>query len=246
MRIAFDIDGVLADLNTAFARETARLCRESDAQPISDNGVSLCRPEGDVASGANPGDPALDGTTGQPDDRQPSASCAAQSDRVWARIRQIPNFWETLDEIHPGAVARLWNVARQHRWDVLFITQRPESAGDTAQEQTHQWLQRHGFERPNVFVTKGSRGRLAAALQLDVVVDDRRDNCVDIASESSARAILVWRGGDRETIVSAQRLGIRVVQSVDECLDLFTTATGETATSWTRRARALLRVAAAG
>ena len=80
--------------------------------------------------------------------------------RLWAHVGQIDNFWRSLGEIEPGAVARLSALANRHQWEV-FLTQRPPSAGETAQLQSQRWLQAHGFEFPSVFVMNGSRGRVA-------------------------------------------------------------------------------------
>jgi hypothetical protein len=67
---------------------------------------------------------------------------------------------------------------------------------------------------------QGSRGRIAASLALDVVIDDRRENCLDVVVDSSARAMLVWRSSEIQPPATAVRLGIGVVRSVAECLDL--------------------------
>jgi hypothetical protein len=72
---------------------------------------------------------------------------------------------------------------------------------------------------PSVYVVHGSRGRIAAALNLDVIVDDRPENCLDVALESKAGAILVWRGSKEAVPASARRFGIAVVPSVAACLD---------------------------
>src|SRR5690606_31557491 len=83
---------------------------------------------------------------------------------------------------------------------------------------------RHGFDYPSLFVVSTSRGRIAAALELDVVVDDRPENCLDIAIDSKARAILIWRGEQGAVPASARRLGIGGVDSVAACLDLLVQA----------------------
>ena len=77
-----------------------------------------------------------------------------------------------------------------------------------------------GFPLPSVFVVHGSRGKIAASLQLDVLVDDRPENCLDVAIDSTARAILVWRGGEDKVPGSARQLGIGAVTSIAECLDI--------------------------
>jgi hypothetical protein len=69
-------------------------------------------------------------------------------------------------------------------------------------------------------VVQGSRGRIAAALDLDFVIDDRPENCLDVVMDSKAQAILVWRQPDTPMLASTRRLGIGVVKSVVECLDV--------------------------
>jgi hypothetical protein len=53
-----------------------------------------------------------------------------------------------------------------------------------------------------------------------VLVDDRPENCLDIAIDSTARAILVWRGGEDTIPGSARQLGIGSVTSIAECLEI--------------------------
>ena len=59
---------------------------------------------------------------------------------------------------------------------------------------------------------------MAAALGLDAVVDDREDNCLDVAIESAAKAILVWRDDPAALDEFTAHRGIAVVHSVAECL----------------------------
>jgi hypothetical protein len=143
-----------------------------------------------------------------------------QQRELWRAVCARENFWETLDEIEPGALAQLFAVATKRRWEIIFLTSRPESAGDTAQLQSHRWLAAHGFPAPSIFVVHGSRGKIAASLALDVIVDDRPENCLDVAIDSSARAILVWRDDAGNVPGSARQLGIGSVGSMSECLDI--------------------------
>jgi hypothetical protein len=143
-----------------------------------------------------------------------------QQRRLWRHVETITNFWETLEEIEAGVVRRLAAIAAERRWEIIFLTKRPESAGATAQVQTQRWLAANGFALPSVYVVQGSRGRIAAALGLDIVIDDRPENCLDVVVDSRARAILVWREDERLLPVAAKRLGIGVVKSVGECLDI--------------------------
>ena len=143
-----------------------------------------------------------------------------QQKRLWRHVESIENFWENLNDIEPGVVARLAAIASERRWEIIFLTKRSETAGATAQVQSQRWLQSKGFTLPSVYVVQGSRGRIAAALRLDVVIDDRPENCLDIVVDSKARAILVWRDEEKQVPAAANRLGIGVVKSVDKCLNI--------------------------
>lgn len=212
MRVAFDLDGVLANLHAAFVKTTIQLFPELDPAAIKSADI-----------GASPADEEA------PDDAEPSALppvpetsvplTRQQSDAVWHYLASVENFWDSLGEIEDGAIRRLAALADERRWEVLFITSRPRSAGRTVQRQSQRWLERLGFPLPSVYVVHGSRGRIAAALALDVVVDDRPENCLDIVLESKAGAVLVWRGDAGSVPVSAKRLGIAVVPTVAACLD---------------------------
>jgi hypothetical protein len=122
--------------------------------------------------------------------------------------------------MEPGVVARLSEVARGRRWEVLFITTRPPSAGETTQRQTQRWLEAHGFRMPSVVVVHRSRGKLAEALHLDVVVDDRPENCLDVALDSQARALLIWPGDKALVPVGLTSMGVRPVASASEALSV--------------------------
>jgi hypothetical protein len=213
MRIAFDLDGVLADLHTPFTETAIRLFPQLDLSAMRGPDVA-----------ASPGDDARD-------TEAPTVAAMAgvpinhrQSDAVWKHLAGVSGFWEGLAEIEAGAIRRLAQLADERRWDVLFITSRPSTQGLTVQRQSQRWLERMGFTLPSVYVVHGSRGRVAAALNLDVVIDDRPDNCLDVVLESKAGAVLIWRGAQAAVPVSAKRLGIAVSHTVADCLDLVTEA----------------------
>lgn len=202
-RIGFDMDGVLADMDRALQAHAASLFGESAVEaappPPTDESSEADKP---TVSGLN--------------------LSSRQETKLWRHVQSIENFWETLEEIESGAVARLAAVAEQGRWEVIFLTKRPATAGHTAQRQSQRWLEAKGFKLPSVYVVQGSRGRIATALALDIVVDDRAENCLDVVMDSKARSILVWRDDESKLPSAARRLGIGVVPSVNECLDILT------------------------
>jgi hypothetical protein len=210
MRLGFDLDGTVADLQSALAREARGLFPGVDPGTLPRSVSPLPQPES-VAADASPAPPA---------GFSMSSLSTRQQRELWEAACARENFWETLDEIEPGSIARLWRLACDRRWQIIFLTSRPETRGDTAQAQSHRWLAARGFELPSVFVVHGSRGRIAASLNLDVLVDDRPENCLDIAIDSPARAILVWRGGEDTVPASARQLGIGSVTSIAQCLDV--------------------------
>src|SRR5204863_3426887 len=87
----------------------------------------------------------------------------------------------------------------------------------TSQVQSQKWLESKGFALPSVFVVQGNRGRIAQSLALDIVVDDRPENCLDVVTDSKARAVLVWREKQQGLPTAARPLGIGVVESMSEC-----------------------------
>lgn len=170
------------------------------------NGVSP-----DAAPAAS-GDPAADASTRR------RVLSSRELSYLWDQVGRTENFWTSLAEIEPGAVARFARLATQYRWEVIFLTQRPPSAGETAQVQSQRWLQTHGFELPSVMVMNGSRGKVAEALSLDAVIDDRPENCLDVTTDSRAKSILIWRLRPEHVPPGIARTGIETVFSFAEAL----------------------------
>lgn len=222
------MDGVLADMESELVRQaeilfgepmTRKLAARAEETPQDvptpkpQPPVNLSPPEGqESAENASENVPPL----------LKLNMTARQQRKLWRHVESIENFWETLVELEPGLIARLAALAADRRWEIIFLTKRPESAGATAQVQSQRWLESKGFPLPSVYVVQGSRGRIAAALGLDFVIDDRPENCLDVVVDSRARAILVWRESEEQLPGAARRLGIGVVNSVSACLDILT------------------------
>jgi hypothetical protein len=221
LRIACDLDGVLADMETELVRQAAKLFGDSITAGVRERPTGA-GDGGSDASSDNGREPAAESQAGT-DEVPPLPTLtltARQQRQLWAHVESIDDFWTTLNEVEPGVVDRLARLATEKRWEVIFLTKRPETRGATAQLQSQRWLQSKGFPLPSVYVVQGSRGHIAAALGLDVVVDDRPENCLDVVTDSKARAILVSR--DSKAPAAVNRLGIGVVTSVDECLAILT------------------------
>ena len=200
MRIAFDLDGVLADFAGAYRNIANRLHPRRGPVVLA------------LAASA-----AEDAPGGRPSGRLER--------RIWREITSTENFWQTLDPLDPGLIGALHVEHVRRGWETFFVTQRPATAGATVQRQTQQWLVEHGFALPSVIVHCASRGQLAAALELDFLVDDTIAHCVDVIDESDATPILVCREEDAIVETNADRLGIAVCRTGAEALGLIRRAT---------------------
>ena len=211
------MDGVLADFAGAFREHEIRLFGAS------------------AAAGTGRGRRHATGDPEKKDERQAAARAHAEAksrresrgreDAVWAAIEGIPNFWTTLRPLDERAVRRIHELMLRHRWEVFFITQRPFTEGETVQRQTQRWLVAQGFDLPSVVVLHGSRGTAAAALRLDYHVDDRPQNCIDVATDSAAKTILIVSESNHTAIGSARKLGIGIAHRISDALDILDQAT---------------------
>jgi hypothetical protein len=205
LRVAFDLDGTIADMHVVLRQEAERLYGEANLPATIDP----------------------PGTDEDAKDEPESARVMAglrlterQQMKLWEHVKTIDNFWGGLPEMEPGIVARIAETAAARGWEVIFLTTRPRVAGETVQIQSQRWLQQHGFALPSVFVVRRSRGKVADALELDAVVDDRPENCLDVALDSKAQPILIWSADTNRVPPGAKRLGVRVVDSISDALEL--------------------------
>jgi 5' nucleotidase, deoxy (Pyrimidine), cytosolic type C protein (NT5C) len=190
LRLGFDLDGVVADFRTAFLDAASRLLGRDAIQ----------RPKSPM--------PDLD------------AVSAEDAKRVWKVITATPNWWLGLAPFEPAQIARLYQLARRYRWEVSFLTARVPTAGDSVQFQSQAWLESYGFYMPAVVTVPGSRGEIANALRLDVIIDDQFLNCLEVVGAAQAKAILLLRVGDQSLEQQATDRGIGVVHELEEAIEV--------------------------
>ena len=187
IRVGFDLDGVLADFASAYREIELRLFGDQEGERPDEPE----RQEIEEASGA----------ANLPDDPRTSRR---RRNAVWKQIEATADFWTTLRPIDPGAVRRIHEMMLRHRWEVVFLTQRPVTQGESVQRQSQRWLAEQGFDLPSVLVIGGSRGTAARALRLDYHADDNLQNCIDVLSDSAAKPILIVLDDDGPTTAPAR------------------------------------------
>ena len=225
LRVGFDMDGVVADFASVFRDIECDLFGADTTDPTPTAPEEEKEQTPDRAT-----NPAV---SKQASDRRRRA--------VWDRIRATPDFWTTLKPTDPVAVRRLHAQMLRCGWEVVFITQRPSTAGETVQRQTQRWLVQQGFDMPSVVVIAGSRGAAINALRLTHHVDDSPQNCVDVKTDSTAMPILIVRDSNDSAARQARKLGMSVATSIGECLDLLEHASGASGpSSVVRRLAALV------
>ena len=145
----------------------------------------------------------------------------ADIEQLWRAVAGKQNWWLDVPAYEPDQIGRLYSRVRQSRWEVFFMTSRPPSAGDSVQLQTQVGRERYGFFLPSVLrAPTGARGELARSLRLDLALDDRIVNCLEIISASNAKAVMVLRNpAEPNARESAEARGVGVVSTFAEALD---------------------------
>ncbi len=154
MRIGYDVDGVLADFNAAYINLVA-----------AKTGKDLF-----------PNRPFEITTWDYPESY---GYTKEDMTRVWAHIAESDSFWKNL-VAYPGVYGYLSLRIKQSD-DVYFVTSRP---GSTAKAQTEYWLRSNGFRGEPTVLISSEKGEVCHALKLDAYIDDRVENCQDVANKS--------------------------------------------------------------
>jgi len=227
LRVGFDLDGTVADMYVALHREAVKLFGEEVLRKAAAKTAASEDARSETAADQSPSpqsDPPADQKTDADQTAPPAMQelqlTGRQQMQLWDHVKKIENFWNTLPELEPGIISRIAKTSRARRWEVIFLTTRPSTAGDLVQLQSQRWLEANGFQYPSVFVVQRSRGKIADALALDAFVDDRPENCLDIAVESKAKVILVWHGNLADVPAGARRLGVQPVTTISEAMVL--------------------------
>lgn len=110
-------------------------------------------------------------------------------DECMVEVSYDPAFWQRLA---PLLSAPEWqaldNLSRKQQ--LVFITHRYERETYDINQVTCDWLKRHGVNKPVVYFTQESKAKLVDRLRVSLFVDDRHENCVDVAEQTQAKVIM--------------------------------------------------------
>ena len=182
--IGMDIDGVLADFVSPFLRvlESQTGCGAIDPQ----NYVDLY----------------LSGHAGL--SKEIVSECVM-------KVSNDPNFWETLA---PLPSAEQWRALDRLscRQKLVFVTHRYEGETYDIGQVTCDWLRRHGVTEPVVYFTQTQKSQLIGKLKVDLFVDDRHENCQDVAENTDAIVLMPHRSYNQ----SFNHPRVKRIQDLDE------------------------------
>ena len=156
MKYVIDVDGVLANFNSAFAR--------------------LLDPDGAII-------PVQKGTWPEMWNWPHQYFPRDYIDEAWERVHASPFFWQALGEFSwTRKVLAQLTLRCADGEEVYFVTARP---GTRVKYQTERWLRARGYQNPTVIVVPKKKWGVVNDLDADVVVDDKPKILTDIHAHAT-------------------------------------------------------------
>lgn len=103
-----------------------------------------------------------------------------------------PKFWEALV---PFPSAKQWEGLDRlsRKRELVFVTHRYERENYDIGQVTRDWLRKHGVSDPVVYFTQNHKSELIGQLKVELFVDDRHENCRDVAENTDAVVLMPHR-----------------------------------------------------
>lgn len=107
-------------------------------------------------------------------------------------ISYDPHFWGRLS---PLLSSNEWQAldALSRKGRLVFLTHRYERDTYDINEVTCEWLRQHGISNPVVHFTQEYKSSLVKGLGVDLFMDDRHENCEDVAEKTEATVLMPHR-----------------------------------------------------
>lgn len=157
MRIAFDIDGVLAAFVPSYEMLFAQITGRDNFKPVAYDG-----PE----------------SWNWPSDHY--GYTKEETKQVWDTIKKSRTFWQNLPPTPGFGLFKGWWEQHEQEHEVYFVTARP---GTDTKFQTEQWFIGHLGEIPTVLISE-EKGEVCHALGIEYYVDDKAENILDVQTKS--------------------------------------------------------------
>jgi uncharacterized HAD superfamily protein len=123
-----------------------------------------------------------------------------------------PDFWRVLAPLlSPEQWQFLNRISCDH--EVVFITHRWVRDTYDINQITCDWLRSHGITEPVVHFTQERKSALVQKLDIRVFVDDRHENCEDVATQTDAVVLMPHRPYNQ----AFNHPKVRRIQELDEC-----------------------------
>ena len=191
MTLGFDIDGVLADFITPFLRllQERTRCDAIDPASITDPNFM----------------------------HHPFLTNEIIMECMEA-VSYNPDFWRALAPLpSPEQWLALDKLSRDHQ--IVFITHRWVRETYDIHRVTCDWLSSHGVSEPVVHFTQDKKSLLVKELNIELFVDDRHENCEDVATATDAVVFMPHRPYNQ----AFNHPKVRRIQELDEIFDLVST-----------------------
>ncbi len=113
-------------------------------------------------------------------------------DECMVAVSHDPGFWQSLS---PLLSTQQWQELDRlaGKEQLVFITHRYERENYDIHEVTCDWLKRHGIGKPVVYCTQESKSKLVDHLGVSLFVDDRHENCQEVAEKTRAMVMMPHR-----------------------------------------------------
>lgn len=139
----------------------------------------------------------------------------------WSWVYGGDYFWFNLREMEPGIVQKL-SLLLSNQYCVSYLcTTREDTKKRTAQQQTWDWLQKYGWEAPNVVVSE-RKGDFCYAVNADYFLDDKFSNCVSVCDKSPNTKVF-WMAlpSQRKYLEEAQKYPqIKILYQMRDFVDI--------------------------
>lgn len=113
-------------------------------------------------------------------------------DECMVEVSYDPVFWQRLS---PLLSTEDWQALDKlsRKEQLVFITHRYERETYDIHQVTCDWLTRHGIGKPVVYFTQESKAKLVDHLGVSLFVDDRHENCQEVAEKTQAVVMMPHR-----------------------------------------------------